>query len=176
MSNIDPKDAIVLGGLVVGLFLLYKGVNAAGKAAAAVGGAVADTAKAAESATVATVGAIGAAVGLPTPSETISDPRQVRWIMDHVGSWPASQWGTASAYISALNMAPGSGDNSPPPAYVLARLGVAAESVVTQKQVAATVDFVTGGAAIGGGWGLDAGPSFSDVASGNTPSPFFWSP
>lgn len=172
--DLNPKDAVVLGGLVVGLYLLWQGMDAAKNAATKVGQAVADGAAAAESGAVAVVGAIGAAAGLPTPGETLSDPRQVRWIIDHVGTFAASQWGTAAAFVSASWLPVGGGDQTPPPPYVLQRLGLPVESVVTQQQVANTVEWLTGGVTFGGDLST-GGPSFSDVASGQqTTNPFAW--
>lgn len=55
------------------------------------------------------VGEIGEVVGLPTPDQTIDDPRQVRYIIDHRGRIAASKWGTAGAYLRAELMAAGTG-------------------------------------------------------------------
>jgi hypothetical protein len=189
MSNgfdMNPKDWAVVAAVGVGFYLLWQGIQAAKGAASAVGSAVASGAAAVESGTVSVVGAIGSAVGLPTPDETLHDPKQVRWIIDHVGRMAASEWGTALAFTSAIWMNEGAGDNNPPPDWVLGRLGINPGSVVQPKLQNAVIDYVTGGSmggsvggsigsAIGGDFGINNGPSFGQVASGQTSTnPFWW--
>ena len=155
--NVSGEHLFVGLAVAAGLYLLWQGIKAAGKAASAAGEAVNDAA-----ATV--VSDIGAAVGLPTTDQTLHDARQVRWIIDHVGEFAASKWGTAGAFYTAMfSLKPGDGDNDQPPAEVLAALGVAVSTTLPTLG-RAVGDFVTGGA----GSIADGGPSFTDVASGKT--------
>lgn len=104
-TRVSPELVMVGAGAAVLLLILYNARQVAGAAADAVG-AVAGGVN-----TVATgiVGGIGAAVGLPTPDQTISDPAVVRYILDTQGWFEASKQGTAMAFFEALGMAPGSG-------------------------------------------------------------------
>jgi hypothetical protein len=109
-----PTDVAIVAGLIglvgVGLYVWHKG--GIGKAAAAAGAAAVD---AAGDFTVGAVGEIGAAVGLPTPAETTTDPAVARWIIDHPngGQFEASKWAGAPAYLRAQFLDAGSG--TPPP-------------------------------------------------------------
>lgn len=172
MDREDIMNVAVLAAVAVGGFLLWKGVNAATKAAGAVVDGVSQVAGAAGDTAAGGISAIGSLFGLPTIAQTIDNPAQVRWIIDNVGSWTASQWGTAAAYVSALNMPAGSGNNSPPPAHVLQALGISTGTQVPNTQ-AAVVDHITGGRDYSGS--MLGGVSFGDVASGNTSTnPFQW--
>jgi hypothetical protein len=155
--NVNTDNMLLLLAVGGGLYLLWQGIKAAGNAAKAGAQAVNDAA-------VTVVSDIGYAVGLPTTTQTLSDPRPVRWIIDHVGDFAASKWGTADAFFKAVfSLQRGDGDNKPPPAEVLAALGVApASSLPTLGH--AVGEFVTGGA----GSISDSGPSFNDVANGRT--------
>lgn len=157
-STSKEETYVLLAVIGLATWFVFKGIKGAavavGEGAAAVGGAVADVASNA-------VGMIGAAAGLPTPDNTINDPLVVRWIMDHVSGFAASKWGTADAYLLALWMQPGSGDQSPPPAAVLAALGVA-PSVPLPVVSGSVIDYTTGAGAVPG----FGGPSFNDVAAG----------
>jgi len=160
ISTSQNETYVLLAAVAVGAFLLWKGVKAAG-------GAVVDTAAAAAGgaahAAVGIVGAVGAAVGLPTPSQTIDDPLVVRWICDHVGSFTASKWGTADAFMAAMWLPEGAGDRYPPDAATLAALGVA-PSVPIPATSGKVLDFTAGAGSVPG----IGGPSFNDVASGKT--------
>jgi hypothetical protein len=115
LADLTPGNVAVLAGLagvvVVGLYVWHKG--GIGKAVAGAGAAAVD---AAGDLAVGAVGEIGAAVGLPTPAETTTDPSVARWIIDHPngGQLEASKWAGAPAYLRAQFLAPGSG--TPPPA------------------------------------------------------------
>lgn len=109
MTKVDPK-LVLYGAVGVGLlYVIWRAVGAAGKAAGAVADGVVSAAKTANTATAGAVSGIGSAFGLPTTDQTISDPEQVRWIIDNVGHMEASKWGTALAFMAAEGMAPGSG-------------------------------------------------------------------
>lgn len=103
--------AVTAGALGLGLAALFvwrRGVagaasDVAGAAVSAVGGVASGT-----------VGAIGSSVGLPTPSETTTDPRVARYVIDRAGYLAASKWAGAGALWDALFLAEGSG--TPPPA------------------------------------------------------------
>lgn len=91
------------------------------------GGIVQAFGSAAQSAAVSTVGSIGAAVGLPTPAQTTTDPAVARWIMDNVGYFEASRWSSAGAFAGAFGREQGSG-SAPPAGSALARALPAAAS------------------------------------------------
>lgn len=67
---------------------------------------------------VATGAVTGASdvIGIPSPSQTTTDPAVARWIIDYPtgGVLKASQWASASAFAQALTLPSGSG--VPPPA------------------------------------------------------------
>lgn len=104
-QNIDPKLMLYIA---LGLGAVYVVSKAAG-AAGAVGSAIASGAKTADDAVAGAVGGVGSVFGLPTPGETIDDPAVVRWIIDTRGYFEGSKWGTAIAFLRALNMPAGSG-------------------------------------------------------------------
>lgn len=120
MQNMDGKTILFASVGVALLYVVYKATKAAGDAAGKLADAGAGALHAANDATSTTVGAVGAAFGLPTPDETLSDPAQVRWIIDNAGHMAASQWGTALAWLKAEGMQAGTG--TPPPAWVQSRL------------------------------------------------------
>lgn len=172
----NAKGWATIAVAVAGLYLLWQGIGAAKKVAGAVGDAVGAAAAASENAFVGSVGAIGSVVGLPTTDETLTNPAQVRWIIDNVGHYAASQWGTATAYVKATLMAEGSGNNNPPTDWVLVRLGFDPAGLSVPKLQESVVDVVTAGTVYGDGWGLSgSGPSWQDVANGQTSTnPFAW--
>jgi hypothetical protein len=159
-SASKEETYVILAAAGVLLWLVLSGVKRV--ADTAIDGAKAVTGAAADVA-VGVVGAVGAAAGLPTPTQTLSDPLQVRWIIDNVGSFVASKWATADAYIAALWMPPGAGDRYPPDGRILAALGVAPSVPVPVTQ-GSVIDYTTGAGSVPG----FGGPSFSDVASGKT--------
>ncbi|MFY9477178.1 MAG: hypothetical protein WAQ08_05875 [Aquabacterium sp.] len=164
----ELMNVLTLAAVGVGLYLAYKGVKAVGSVVGAVGNA----AQAAGDGLATGVSAIGDVFGLPSANQTISNPAQVRWIIDNVGSYQASRWGAAAAYVTALGMPAGSGSGNPPPDYVLRELGISVNTSVpnTQQQV---VDFITGGRDYSGS--MLGGPSFSGYASGNvSTNPYYW--
>lgn len=171
MKTEDMMNLATLAAVGLGLYLAYKGVKAVGGAAGAAAEAVGNAASAAGNGVAAGVSAVGSIFSLPGVSETIDNPAQVRWIIDNVGSFAASQWGTASAYVRAINMPAGSGNNNPPPDYVLRALGVSSGYAYTQtsNQVA---DYITGGRDYSGSL-LGSGPSFGDIAGGKTSTNVF---
>ena len=105
----------------VALYIVRKGGIA--PAAQAVGAAAVT---AAGSAASGAVGAVGASVGLPTPDQTVTDPVQVRWLIDHYGYWEASKWAGAPALIRAAGMDAGSGTAPPANAPVMQALSAVA--------------------------------------------------
>lgn len=110
---------LIVGGLV--LFAARRGGVA--PAAASFGQAVGQGAvSAAGGVASGAVGAVGSAVGLPTPSETLTDPRQVRWLIDRVGYFEASKWAGAGALFDAWRMDAGTGTTPPASAPVMAAL------------------------------------------------------
>jgi hypothetical protein len=106
-----PRAELILYGVgaLAGLYVIWQVTQTAKKAAAAVGDGVAYVGHTANTLLTGTVGGLGSFVGLPTPGQTIDDPYQVRWIIDHQGHLEASKWGTALAFMAAEGMAPGSG-------------------------------------------------------------------
>lgn len=118
MSKRDfPLSPLMLAGIVgVGLlawYIIRKG--GVGRAAVAAGSAVGGAAVNAVGGVVSgAVGAVSQATGIPAPSETTTDPRVARWIIDHYGYLTASQWAGVPALFSALALPKGSG--TPPPA------------------------------------------------------------
>lgn len=94
---------IVAGAGVAALALLYlvKRPGAAAEAGEAIGGAVVD---AAEGAIVGTVGGIGDIIGLPSPSETITDASQCLMHLNERGYWSASAHCSAPAFFEASMM------------------------------------------------------------------------
>jgi len=72
------------------------------------------------------VGAVGAAVGLPTPSETTTDPAVARWIIDNHGYMTASKWSGAPALLKASFMSEGSGTPPAPGSAAAKALGAPA--------------------------------------------------
>lgn len=97
--------AAAVGAVALGAFYVWKKGGVSNAAQAVGAGAVNAVGGVASGA----VGAIGGAVGLPTPSQTTTDERVSRWIIDNVGHWEASQWSGAPAYIKALMLPAGSG-------------------------------------------------------------------
>lgn len=104
-------ELIALGvvTVVAGVYVWRKGGIA--NAASSIGAGVVN---AAGSVVSGGVGAAGAAVGLPTPTETTTDPAVARWLIDNYGYFTASKWSGAPALFSAFGMAQGTG--TPPPA------------------------------------------------------------
>lgn len=179
MKTEDMINLATVAAVGLGLYLAYQGIQAAAKATKEAAGdawdVVEGVSKTAGDVTSWGVGKIGQSMGLPQPSETLSNPYQVRWIMDHVGEWPASQWGTAMAYIKAVTLPAGSGDNNPPPAYVLERLGIPTNNQYPTAQALA-VDLITGGVQFGNDSMITGPDTFGGWASGaNTTNPFMLS-
>lgn len=113
MTKVDPK-VILYGAVGLGLlYVIWRASGAVGKAAGAVADGVVSAARTADTAASGAVSGIGSVFGLPTTGQTISDPGQVRWIIDNVGQMEASKWGTVMAYLKAQAMAPGSGTMPP---------------------------------------------------------------
>jgi hypothetical protein len=72
------------------------------------------------------VGAVGASVGLPTPSETTTDPAVARWIIDNHGYFTASKWSGAPALLKAAFLPEGTGTPPPPGSAAAKALGAPA--------------------------------------------------
>lgn len=156
-------DMAKLAAVGVGVLLLIRAADSLSGAAGNAAKAASEVAAAAGGAVADVVGAIGSLAGLPTPSQTLADPGQVRWIIDNVGHIEASQWGTAWAYMQAVAMHPGSGNSSPPPDDVVHALGIQTGASVPNTQ-GAVVDLITGGWQFNGG--LMSGPTFDSVSKG----------
>ena len=108
----DPRWLVAGAALValgvVAWYVVKKG--SIGAAAASAGQAVAEAAvQAVQGAAVGGVGAVGAAVGLPTPDQTVDDPAVIRWLIDREGYFTASKWATAGALFRAAWLDAGSG-------------------------------------------------------------------
>ncbi len=107
---INEKTLMLGGGAALAVLVLgalwIKSRGGVEGAAQAVGEAAVDAA-----AGVATGAVSGASkvVGLPTPSETVTDARQARWIIDNVGTLQASKWASAPALLRAIALPAGSG-------------------------------------------------------------------
>lgn len=102
-----PPLPWIIGGLaVLGLAVYVMRKGGAAPAGAALGAAAVDLAGGAAS---GAVGAVGAAVGLPTPADTVTDAREARYLIDTVGWFTASQWSGAPALFSASRLPVGSG-------------------------------------------------------------------
>lgn len=123
--------AAVVGAGLLAWYVYRKGglANAAGAAGAAIGGAAA---RAAGGVVTGAVGVASAAVGIPGPSDTITDARVVRWVIDAYGYMTASQWAGLPALISAAAMRAGSGV---PPAQ-----GTAAYAAMPKARVIEVID------------------------------------
>lgn len=94
--------ALAAGGLA---FYVWRkgGVSQAAQALGA--GAV----RAVDGAASGVVGAVGEVAGLPTPSQTTTDPYVARWLIDRAGYFQASLWASAPALLRAATMPAGSG-------------------------------------------------------------------
>lgn len=126
--ELTPTAVLALAGVVVGGFVVFKvykageavgdaigsGASALYDAALSVTDAAWHGAMARDGAVGTVVGAAGSVVGLPTPMQTLDDPAHVRYIIDNTGMWEASKWGTAWAFLRALNMPAGTGRMPPP--------------------------------------------------------------
>lgn len=150
----------ILGvGLLGALWVLKKG-GVAPAAAAAGAAAVSAVGSAASGA----VGAVGEAVaGLPTPSQTVTDPAQARYLIDTAGWLFASKWSGAPALLRAGLMAPGSGTPPPPGS-------PAAIALIEQNPGSTTGDFSRMDRAAYSDAGLIGEPTaYSDPMTGWTP-------
>jgi hypothetical protein len=102
-GGVAAVTAIVGAGLL-GWWVYRKGWKGVGRAAAAVPGAV----------VTGGLDIASAALGIPGPSETSTDPRVARWIVDNYGWFMASKWVGVPALVSAGSLQAGTG--TPPPA------------------------------------------------------------
>lgn len=100
--------AALLGAGLLAWYVYRKGGlgKAAGAAGAAIGGAAV---QAVGGAVTGAMDAASAAVGIPGPSDTITDARVVRWVIDNYGYAAASQWAGAVALLKAATMTAGTG-------------------------------------------------------------------
>lgn len=107
---------LVAAGLAVALVAFYIWQRGSVAAAAAGAGQAAGRAVvgAAGGLVVGGVSAASEVVGLPTPSDTMTDPAHVRFFIDRAGYWTASQWAGVPALVAAARMDAGTG--TPPPA------------------------------------------------------------
>jgi hypothetical protein len=81
------------------------GAGAVNAAAAAVQGAAQAGGQVASNG----VGEVGSWFGLPTPSMTVTDPAEARWLIDTKGYLEASRWSGAGALVQGALMPSGSG-------------------------------------------------------------------
>lgn len=123
--------AAVVGAGLLAWYVYRKGGlgKAAGAAGAAIGGAAV---RVVGGAATGAMDAASAAVGIPGPSDTITEPRVVRWVIDTYGYMTASQWAGLPALISAAAMSSGSGV---PPAQ-----GTAAYAAMPKARVIEVID------------------------------------
>lgn len=100
---IGENKYLLIGAGVMAALLLYliKKPGAAASAGQAVGEAAVD---AVEGVATGVVGGIGGIVGLPSPSETITDAEQCRLYLNEHGYWAASAACSAPAFIEATVM------------------------------------------------------------------------
>lgn len=108
--------ALVALGAGAVLFYVWKkgGVS---QAASAAGSAVVS---AGVGAATGVVGGLGEVAGLPLPSDTTTDPRVARWLIDREGYFTASQWVGLPALWAAASLPAGSG-TAPPAGSAIAR-------------------------------------------------------
>jgi hypothetical protein len=110
-SGLSPKDLAVIGGIAAVIWLIYqKGLSGA---AGAAGKALVDVAG---GAVTGVVTGVSEQIGLPTPTQTTTDPAVARWIIDDPrgGYRQASMWASAVALAEAWAMPAGSGIPPPP--------------------------------------------------------------
>lgn len=84
---------VLIGGAAVGVFVWRKGGLGNALGSVAIGG----------------LDSVSAAVGIPGPSDTTTDPLVARWIIDNFGYFTASKWCGVPALASAAMMASGTG-------------------------------------------------------------------
>lgn len=103
---------IVAGAAVgLGLAVMWVAVKDGKSTGEAIGTAAVDLA---EGTVVGVVGGLGSVVGLPTPSQTTTDPAVARWIIDRHGYLTASKWASAPALFKGMWMKEGTGTPPPP--------------------------------------------------------------
>lgn len=155
-----PRSAAGLEGLALAAVVLGAAywVWRKGGLTAAASSIGAGVVSAVGGATSGAVGAVGAAVGLPTPDETTTDPRVARWIIDQAGYFTASKWAGVPALLEAVTLPAGSG--TPPPA------GSAAARALLPASTS------TASAPWPGLVAIPPGASWSDLANGN-PADYF---
>jgi hypothetical protein len=123
--------AAVVGAGLLAWYVYRKG--GLGKAAAAAGAAIGGAAvQAVGGAATGAMDAVSAAIGIPGPSDTITDPKVVRWVIDNYGYGAASQWAGAPALVRAWAMSAGTGV---PPAQ-----GTAAYAAMPKARVVGVID------------------------------------
>ncbi len=141
LGNMPHAEVILYGAAAVaGLYLLVQLVGTVKKVAGAAGDAAATVGSGANTVVTGVASGLGSIVGLPTPGETIDDPKQVRWIMDNVGHLEASTHGTASAWIKALSLAHGSGTRPTGWSQATANKSMVADEVVSSRGQAELAD------------------------------------
>lgn len=109
MSGFPKVETIVIGGVLgagvlIAMWVLKRG-GIQNAAEVLTSGAI----RAADSAAAGVVGGIGSTVGLPTPSQTVTDERQTRYLIDTGGYFFASRWSSAPALLKAALLPVGSG-------------------------------------------------------------------
>lgn len=97
---------LAAGAVGLGLAAVYVWHRGIAGAAKDIGGAAVDAVGGVAS---GVVGGVSEAVGIPTPSQTTTDPKVARWIIDHYGYWEASKWSGAPALAQAWWMDSGTG-------------------------------------------------------------------
>lgn len=109
--------------------VLEDAAQAVGDALAGVGEAMREAAASPGGLPGAAVGAVGQVVGLPTPSQTTTDPRVARWMIDNLGMYEASRWAGAPALFGALMLSSAEGIPPSPASAAGMALGVTAADV-----------------------------------------------
>lgn len=113
MSGFPKVETVVIGGVLgagvlIAMWVLKRG-GVQNAAEVLTSGAI----RVADSAAAGVVGGVGSTVGLPTPAQTVTDPKQARYMIDVAGYFFASRW--ASAYALARGALLPAWSGTPPP-------------------------------------------------------------
>ena len=111
--GLNGSAVLALAAVAVAAWAISKATGAAGAVVDDVAAAWNEAAASPGGVPGAVVGTVGAAAGLPTPSQTTTDARVARWIIDTQGYWAASKWCGVPALIEGATLPAGSG--IPPP-------------------------------------------------------------
>ncbi len=120
LPDLGVSGGVVMLGLLaaggVGLWVWSRGglAKASVEAGGAIMGGVIDFTQGAAETVLVEVAETGSEVaGIPTPSQTLTDPAHVRWVIDHHGTFTATLWGSAGALFTAIGMDEGTGTQPP---------------------------------------------------------------